>query len=227
MSEPATTPYAARSWRSADRPDLRQGRWTRLGDERILGDEATEAVLGRLAERTRSAAQAQGYAVGWAEGHQAALRRGAEETAAAAAASARREREREDEHQAALAALYRAAAALSGSAAEVADRMAAQAADLAFELVGVLLGHELSASADPGAAAVARAAAVLPSDPTTRVRMHPGVASSEAAAGLAEQGVVLRADDSLDVHDVVVETDTSAIDLRLTEALSRLREVLS
>lgn len=225
MSEALTDSYVAPSWRSAERPDLRQGRWTRLGDERILGDEATEAVLGRLAERTRAAAQAQGYAVGWAEGHQAALRRGAEEAALVAAETERRELAREQEHQAALATLRRAAAALSASAGEVADRIAEQATELAFSTISTLLGHELAAHAEPGAAVIARALAVLPDDPTTRVRLHPSVAVS--AAELLPHGVKVVADPTLDLPDAVVETDTNAIDLRLSQALARLREVLS
>lgn len=227
MSEALTDSPAAPTWRSAQRPDLRQGRWTRLGDERILGDEATEAVLGRLAERTRAAAQAQGYAVGWSEGHQAALRRGAEEAAVIAAEAERRELAREQEHQAALATLRRSAAALSTSATEVAERIAAQATELALEVIGTLLGHELAAAADPGAAVVARALAVLPDDPTTRVRLHPAVAASASSADLLPHGVAVVPDASLDRHDVIVETDTTAIDQRISQALARLREALS
>ncbi|MBA2955780.1 hypothetical protein GON03_15705 [Nocardioides sp. MAH-18] len=227
MSDALTDSHAAPTWRSAERPDLRQGRWTRLGDERILGDEATEAVLGRLAERTRAAAQAQGYAVGWAEGHQAALSRGADQAAVIAAETERRELAREQEHQAALETLRRSAAALSGAAAEVADRIARQAGDLALDVISTLLGHELAATTDPGAAVIARALAVLPDDPTTRVRLHPSIAATATPAELLPHGVAVVADATLDRHDVVVETDTSAIDLRISQALDRLREALS
>lgn len=227
MSEALTDSHAASTWRSADRPDLRQGRWTRLGDERVLGDEATEAVLGRLAERTRAAAQAQGYAVGWAEGHQAALRRAAEEAAVLAAEAERRERAREQEHQAVLATLQRSAASLSAAATEVSDRIAQQASELAFSTICTLLGHELAATAEPGPAVIARALAVLPNDPTTRVRLHPFVAGSAATADLLPEGVDVIADATLDLPDVIVETDTAAIDLRISQALARLQEVLS
>lgn len=227
MSDVLIDSPTASTWRSAERPDLRQGRWTRLGDERVLGDEATEAVLGRLAERTRASAQAQGYAVGWAEGHQAALRRAAEEAALVAAEAQRREHAREQEHQAALATLRAAAARISASATEVADRLAEQATELAFGTISTLLGHELAATDDPGAAVVARALAVLPHDPSTRVRLHPAVAASAAVADLHEHGVEVVADATLDLPDVIVETDTTAIDLRISQALARLREVLS
>jgi flagellar assembly protein FliH len=214
-------------WRSADRPDLRRGDWTRFGDERVLGDGATEAVLGRLAERTRTAAQAQGYAVGWSEGQRAALRRGAEESAAAAADAERREQSRNREHAAAIAGLRAAAAAVAASAEEVAEQIAKQAADLAFEVIETLLDHELAAASDPGPGVVGRVLAVLPQDPTTIVRLHPATATSVAFAALEEHGVDLVADPALELHDAVVETDTTAVDLRLSQALARLREALS
>jgi len=223
-TQPDTQPD---SWHTAERPDLRRGDWTRLGDERVLGDGATEAVLGRLAERTRTAAQAQGYAVGWSEGQRAALRRSAEESAAAAAEAERRERSRNREHNAAVAGLRAAAAAVAASAEEVAAQIAEQAAELAFEVIRTLLGHELAAASDPGPGVVGRVLAVLPKDPTTTVRLHPATAGSAAAARLDEHGVDVVADPSLDLHDAVVETDTTAVDLRLSQALDRLREALS
>ncbi|GAA1796320.1 hypothetical protein GCM10009795_047210 [Nocardioides hankookensis] len=208
-------------------PDLRHGHWTRLGDERVLGDSATEAVLGRLAERTRSAAQAQGYAVGWSEGQRAALRRGAEEAAAVAAEADRREQARAREHAAAVAGLHAAAAAVAASAQDVATRIADQATDLAFEVIRTLLGHELSATSDPGPGVVGRVLAVLPKDPSTTVRVHPATATSLAVADLDAVGVEVVADPTLDLHDAVVETSTTAVDLRLAQAIDRLRDALS
>lgn len=226
MSEALAHPDLS-EWRSAERPDLRRGDWTRFGDERVLGDGATEAVLGRLAERTRTAAQAQGYAVGWSEGQRAALRRGAEEAADAAAEAERREQSRNREHAAAVAGLRAAAATVAASAEEVAAQIAEQAADLAFEVIGTLLGHELAAASDPGPGVVARVLAVLPKDPMTTVRLHPATAGSAAAVQLDAHGVDVVADPSLDLHDAVVETETTAIDLRISQALDRLREALS
>ena len=39
---------------SVDHPDLRAGTWTRLGASTVLGDSATEATLGALADRARA-----------------------------------------------------------------------------------------------------------------------------------------------------------------------------
>ena len=49
-------------------PDLSAGAWTRLGRPGVRGDAVTEETLSTLADRTRAAAHAQGYAVGWAQG---------------------------------------------------------------------------------------------------------------------------------------------------------------
>lgn len=208
------------------RPDLRTGTWTRLGDHAVLGDEVTEAALGVLAERTRDAARAQGYSVGWAEGRREALELA---TVTATLVEQRHEEEelrREREHQAALLALVAAAEKLSAAAQEVATHIADQAVDLAFELTETIVGHELTVEAYPGASTVSRVLAVLPDDPTTTVRLHPTVVHSDAVAQLHEHGVRLVVDPDLARHDAVVETETSAIDLRVGTALTRLREAL-
>jgi flagellar assembly protein FliH len=213
-------------YRSADRPDLRTGHWTRLGDSAVLGDEATEAALGGLAERTRRAARAQGYAVGWAEGRQEALTRAAQAADDAERRAAQEERHRAAEHAAAVAGLARAAAALEAASAEVTARIADQATTLALELTRTLVGHELAVAAEPGAGVVARVLAVLPSDPTTQVRLHPDTVGAAAARLLDDHRVRLVADPTLAADDAVVETDTTAIDLRVSTALARLAEVL-
>ncbi|MFC5494271.1 FliH/SctL family protein [Nocardioides caricicola] len=216
----------AAGYESVARPDLRNGVWTRLGDHAVLGDEVTEAALGLLAERTRDAARAQGYSVGWAEGRREALELAT--TTATMVEQRHREEElrREREHQTAVAALVAAADALRSAAHDVATRIADQAVDLAFDLTETIVGHELACEADPGAAVVTRVLAVLPDDPTTTVRLHPSVVHSDAVAALAEHGVRLVVDPQLTLHDAVVETETNAIDLRIDTALDRLREAL-
>ncbi|GAA1137734.1 FliH/SctL family protein [Nocardioides aquiterrae] len=217
---------AVRSWRPAERPDLRTGVWTRLGDPSVLGDDVTEQALGRLAQRTRDAARAQGYAVGWAEGRTEALARAEEAAALVAAQAAEREREREAEHRRALDALRAAATELRGTVADTCDRIAAQATDLAFELTRELVGHELTVQEDPGAGVVRRVLAALPTAPLVTVRVHPSVAEAPAAHALAEQGVSLQPDAALAPGGAIVEVDDAAIDLRVESALDRLRQAL-
>src|SRR4051794_15629142 len=164
------------------RPDLRTGVWTRLGDHAVLGDEVTEAALARLAERTRDAARAQGYSVGWAEGRQEALELAALTAALVAQRHQDEEQRREREHQTAVVALVAAADALRMAAQEAATQIADQASELAFDVTRTILGHELATETDPGAAVVSRVIAMLPVDPTTTVRLHPSVVAADAAA---------------------------------------------
>lgn len=213
-------------YRAAEHPDLRTGVWTRLGDTAILGDEVTEAALGNLAERTHSAARAQGYAVGWAEGRQEAMVRMSEVEAAAEQRHHDDEQRREQEHQAAVAALADAADALRRAAREATAMIADQATELAFELTRTLVAHELSVATDPGAAVIARVLGALPDDASTVVRVGPATADSHAAVLLQEHGVRLVVDPGLGAGDAVVETDSAAIDLCVSSALDRLREVL-
>jgi flagellar assembly protein FliH len=225
-SSPSPSPDGARAWRSAERPDLRSGVWTRLGHPSVLGDDVTEQALGRLAERTRTAARAQGYAVGWAEGRREALAR-AEETARVAGQQAEeRERQREAEHRRAVDALLRAAEQLHHAVAEACDLVANQASGLAFEVTRELVRHELALEEDPGAGVVRRALAELPADGVATVRLHPAAAESTAARELAARGVDVQSDPHLEPDDAVVEVDGAAIDLRIGTALDRLREAL-
>ncbi|MFC6288139.1 FliH/SctL family protein [Nocardioides sp. GCM10027113] len=202
-------------------PDLRTGRWTRLGADAVLGDDVTEQLLDGLAESTRSAARAQGYAVGWAEGRREAEAAAQQLTVDVAARAEAEERRREAEHQEALAALAAAATALRERTAEVCAAVDEQAATLALELTTELVGR---AAADAAEHAVRRVVGLLPDHPVARVRLHPDVAAT--AADLREQGVTVVADPSLGRGDALVEADTHVVDLRLDTALDRLREVL-
>jgi flagellar assembly protein FliH len=207
-------------------PDLRTGVWTRLGDDRVLGDAVTEEALGALAERTRDAARAQGYATGWSQGRREAQDQAAVTGAQAAERAAAHERRREEEHRAAVAALARASEELLARVQEVCDQVAAQATDLALEVTRALVGHELAVSADPGADVVRRVLADLPADPLVQVRLHPGLAASPAVTELTDRGLTVVPDPTLEAGDAVVETDEAAVDLRLSTALDRLAEVL-
>ena len=207
-------------------PELRSGHWTRLGGTGVLGDAVTEQTLSTLAESTRAAASAQGYAVGWAQG-----RREADETARLAAEQnvqrvAAAETRREAEHQAAVTALRQAAARLDERLTELSEQVADQASALAFELTRELVGRELALAEDPGADTVRRVLATLPGRPDARVRLHPTVASAAAAADLAEHGVVVIPDHSLQPTDAIVEAEGHVLDLRVDAAIERLREVL-
>ncbi|QBR92372.1 FliH/SctL family protein [Nocardioides euryhalodurans] len=203
--------------------ELRPAHWTRLGQGSVQGDQVTEQLLDRLAESTRTAARSQGYAVGWAEGRREAEAAGRTAVAAVEAEAAAEAQRREAEHRAALAALEAAAEQLRARFEETCRAVEAQAADLALELTGALVGE---AAAEAGSHAVVRALAALPAESGVLVRLHPDVAAT-AAGDLRERGVTVLPDGALSHADAVVETDTEVVDLRVDTALARLRGVLS
>lgn len=203
-------------------PDLRDGRWTRLGARAVAGDQTTEALLDGLAESTRRAAQTQGYAVGWAEGRQAAVAAASSEASHVAAQAVEDRRRQEQEHQDALEALRSLALELRAAVHETCTIIEGQAAELALQLTQELVG---AGAADAGSHAVARVTSLLPEHTVVRARLHPDVAAS--ASSLVDAGVQVVADPGLARADAVAETDTGMLDLRVATALARLREVLS
>ena len=194
-------------------PDLGSGRWERwaVADRPEVGQPGSE----------RAAARAQGYAVGWAEGRRDAeagilAERQLEVGRQAAAEAARR-----TEHAAAVRALQDAAERLDAALTEVCDRVDQQAARLALDLTRELVGRA-PADADH---VLARVRALLPDHPVLRVRLHPDVAAG--AGDLRDHGVAVIADPALGHGDALVEADDHVLDLRASEALTRLAEVLA
>ncbi|TWG98622.1 flagellar assembly protein FliH [Nocardioides sp. J9] len=207
-------------------PELRVGNWTRLGGSSVLGDPVTESLLEGLATKAREAAQAQGYAVGWAEGRRAAAEQAAAEEAERTARHAAAEQRREAEHRAAVEALGRAAEQVRGLLGDLAGAIEEQASDLASAVVAEVLGAAVAATTP--ADVVARALQVLPAAPVGRVRLHPSVVGDAAARDLADRGLEVVADPSLGRADALVESpDGSVTDLRVDEALARVREALA
>lgn len=214
--------HAPRSPRALPLPDLRDGRWTRLGGRAVAGDQATEELLDGLAESTRRAARTQGYAVGWAEGRRAAVAAAGLEASAVTEQLAEDRRRQEQEHQETLEALRSLATELRAAMHETCTIVEGQAAELALQLTQELVGAR---AADAGSHAVARVTSLLPEHPVVRARLHPDVAAS--ARSLVDAGVQVVADPGLGRADAVAETDTGVLDLRINTALERLREVLS
>lgn len=205
-------------------PELRTGTWTRFGEASVLGDAVTEQTLASLAESTRGAARSQGYAIGWAEGRRAAQTLAQEALARAEQERTDAEARREQEHRAAVTALELAAAHLHDAVAQSCASVADQATELAWELTRELVGHELRSAS--GADVVRRALGAAPTTPLVRLRMHPLDAASREVHDLVEHGVEVCADQGLSRGDVLVETDEQVLDLRISTALARLREVL-
>jgi len=207
--------------------DLRSGAWTRLGDHGVLGDRATESTLQGLAETARTAARAQGYAVGWAEG-----RRAGEDAARVEADAQERlradEHARQDaEHEHAVAAVREAAQRLRSAVAEVCAAVEAQAVEVALRLTEAVVEREVALAQDPAADAMRRALALLPEAAAVTVRLNPRDRATVDTDALGGPVLRLVDDPALQRGDAVVETDTSVVDATVAAALARVREVLA
>ena len=207
-------------------PELRDGAWTRFGDAAVLGDVVTEQALAGLAQSTRHAARAQGYAVGWAQGRQEATADAVEAASLAVQLESVAAARRESEHRAALDALHRAAAAFSEAVVATACQLEDQSLRLARELTEVIVGHELRHTPEPADDVARRVLAVLPSGVPVTVRVHPDVADS-AATVLVGPELRVVADPTLGLDDAVVTTADQVVDLAIGAALARVREALS
>lgn len=207
-------------------PELRDGAWTRFGTGSVLGDAVTEQALAGLAETTRQAARAQGYATGWAEGRRAAATAAAAEAVEVEATRAREDQRREAEHLARIDALSSAACDFRRATDRLATELEDHALHLARELCEAIVGHELRSGTDPAGDVVRRALAVLPEGVPATVRVAPAVAAMLTTADFGP-GVGVVADASLDVADAVVETPSKVVDLSIEAALARVREALA
>lgn len=205
------------------RNDLRTGSWTRLWEGSVVGDPVTESVLGPLAERTRAAARAEGYAAGWAEGRRVAAATAQRETAERRAELDDLRATAAERQDLALAAL---AAALDRAERELRDRQAdlgIAAVDLVLELVETFLGRELELAREPGLDAVRRAVAAVETDVRIVVRLHPDDLATLHPGATPDPRVTLVADPSLRRGDAVAETEDRVVDATVSAALARVR----
>lgn len=211
-------------------PELRTGDLTRFGGSTVLGDEVTEHALSSLVEQARSAARSQGYAVGWAEGRREAAAAAAVEAEEREAAAAAAREHDESRHRDVLQALARATEGVVQAVTDAQNAVQAQAVELARELTEAMVGHELRASAAAGQTAAEVVMRVLGETPTGQpfvLRVHPLVADDAALADLGAAGVQVVPDALLAAHDAIVEVDDRLLDLRISAALDRVREVLT
>lgn len=205
-------------------PDLRSGEWTRMGVGAVRGDSITESTLSTLADRTRTAAHSEGYAVGWAQGVRESQAGAELDRREAQARHAREEARREAEHTAAVTALSEAARRLEHAAAAACERIEEQATALAWAVTTAVLG---AAAVQLGPEdVVRRVLQVLPEGGLATVRLHPSVAR-HGAAGELPDGVSVLADGDLALGDALVELSDHVLDLRIDQALARVHEVLA
>ncbi len=197
----------------------------------IRGDEAARAqpidlvgrepaaplnAVGPWAEQLNAlheSARQQGYQQGRAEGQSRGVEEGRQQMA--------------ELGDSVRSAVDRLLAKLESGVNDVGDRLAAQTVDLALEIAEAVLGREVSASEDPGAEAIARCLEMAPATGDLFARLHPADAAELGRVeGLADRGLMITADPSLQRGDAVVTINDATIDARLSESLRRVAEAL-
>lgn len=221
--DPATA--ATVSVRVVPPRELRAGSWTRLGSPTVLGDAVTEHTLTGLAAQAQAAAHAQGYAAGWAEGRRAAEEQSAEMTRSLLAQNASAEERRDAEHQLGVAALRAAVARLDEAVAGVCARVEARTCEVAADLTEELLGRELRVAQSPGVDAVRRALALAPAAPVLRIRLSveesadPGLAALAGGATVVPDPALRRGDALIETAEGVLDARVSSAMARVREVL--------
>ncbi len=207
--------------------DLRGGDWTRFGSPSVHGDPVTQSTLAGIAERSRDAARAQGFAAGWAEGRRVAREQVAESARQHASDLAERTQVLVARQQAAAGALEAATTRCAVTARDVSQQICDQALELALQIAEAVLGRELVTADDPGADALRRALVHVDPEVPLVVRLHPVDRDALDPLVLAGRSFTVVADPSVDRGDAVVETETNVVDASLSDALARVREVLA
>ncbi len=222
LPEPAAppTPVERRGTirRAADQPVPGERPSFRLGD--VYAEE-----LARLRER----AQAEGYAVGYAEGMKAADVVVAEAERAAAERLAESQARWERRLVSATAALGAAVRQLEESYVPTAEDVRETVLGTVLTLVEDLLGRELSVAEAPGLDALRRALTLCPADAPTVVRLHPDDLAEIPEDALAElpDTVAVVADPTVERAGALAETGSRRVDAQLGPALQRVQAVLA
>ncbi len=206
--------------------ELRDGRWTRFGSGAVLGDVVAEDTLRGLAERSRDAARAQGFAAGWADGLRASAARSTQDQDEVARLTDERGARLEAAQRSSLDALSSAIRDCARTSADLQAALAASAVELALELAEAVIGREVQITADPGADALRRAVAVAPIDVPLVVRLNPVDLMALDPAAVGERTITLVSDASLARGEATVEAETGVVDAGIASAVARVREVL-
>lgn len=179
---------------------------------------------------TRSTAQAEGYATGWAQGMRAARTATAAARDRIGAELGALLRQRDADLRQAVRAVESAAAALHARQVAGAEEIADTLLATAVELAEALLGAELSAGTTAGRDALRRALAHVPAGKPVTVRLCPTDHAKLIAEGIGIDDragtVTLVADAALAPGDAIAETQESTVDARLATALHRVRAEL-
>jgi flagellar assembly protein FliH len=199
-------------------------------DLRVPAPASAEQLRDR--SEAHAEARASGYAAGWAEGRRAAAAAAVVEAAAAKAAADEMVREYAVQVKQAVAALAAAARRLDQRATPGLAELEEATVATAFAIAEAIVGRELATAADPGMDALQRALGVVPDGGPVTVRLHPAdlatVVDSLGSTTEIIDGrtVTLGADAGLRRGDATAECDTTTVEVRIAEAIDRVRAEL-
>ena len=186
-----------------------------------------------ILQEARSAAQAVGYAQGWAEGIRESRAAQAAERKAMAAEYRSVAAERRERTARAIAAMDQAASRLENRALRTAEEMESAIIDSAFDIAEAIVGAVLRDDETRGALAVRRALSLAPASEEVIVALHPAdhavitsngtVALQQAASG---RQINFVADEALEPGDAIASWQATTVDARISSGLQRVREVL-
>lgn len=174
--------------------------------------------------QTREDARSAGFAQGREEGHNLGLKEGQ--------AQAEREVSRiRADAKAEVDALREVVESLGVQIAEqfasISEQASANTVELALEIAEAVLGHEVAASEDPGAAAIARCLELAPANGELNANLNPDdLMVLGDIPGIEGRKLTLTPDSSLQRGDAVVTVNEATIDARLSESLRRVAEAL-
>ncbi len=168
-------------------------------------------------EAVRQASAEDGYESGYSEGHRAGA------LAAEAANQALR-----DQVSAAAASMAAAIGQLSETDRQVANDLADDALQLAFDLTQLILDREIHLSEDPGLDALRRCFDFIPRRSAVVVRLNPADAEilGDVGAVLAGVDYEVVADPTIGRGGALVDAGAARIDGQIDSALGRVADVL-
>ena len=197
-------------------------------DPRLL-DPDLERAFGEASQIVRAAAQAEGFAAGYADGRTRAAAEVRSELEFELAALAEAESRREASHSTLFASLTKVLNELEARIVPTYEEVADQLGAAAYRIVETIMGRELVLSKDLVLDAARRACAIAPRGADLTLWLSAADASSIESVDLASiigRPVRLLVDSSLNSGDARAESGATRIDARLATALTRVKEML-
>jgi flagellar assembly protein FliH len=175
----------------------------------------------------RCAAQAAGYAAGWAQGARAARLIADAEAHVAANTRERAEARRADSVHSALSALDAAATELERRSVPGACEIEELIVSSALSIAEALVGASMCDDAVRGHAALTRALALVPAGSDVTVALSPAdFAVLDGTSPDGSRTITLVEDSALAPGDARARCGATAIDARISAGLARVRELL-